>query len=265
MHKYYFCNKDLGMRSHIMSCFFLLLLHSISYSQIVNIDKSKTKADKKGLQGDLRLGFNFVHTNTDMTQVSSQVQLQYNDRDNTYLFSSNLGYSQLNDERNVNNGDAMLKYNYWVPDKIIVAEAFYQYGYNRIKQLKHRHILGAGPRFNVANKDKFSLFIVAYTIYLKELFETEEYKRTKSLVKFSSMLSFTWQITRQVKFEHSSYYEPDYSAPSDYRIMSETKFEFDISNTFAFSLYGKFDYDNQVPPGVDPLFYTINNALKIKF
>ncbi|MCG8582693.1 MAG: DUF481 domain-containing protein [Bacteroidales bacterium] len=246
----------------------LILLTAISFStvsQIVSIDKRRTKDPNKGFQGDINLGLNFVHTTTDMTQIMSRLKLQYNDNDNTYLFSSDIGFSKVDDERNVNNGGLMFKYNHWVPDKIIIAEAFYQYQYNRVKQLKHRHVLGGGPRFNIADREKFSLFLVAYTIYLNELFETDTYERRKSLVKFSSMLSTDWQMTANSSLSHSTYYEPDYSDPADFRIWSETRFNVKISKKFAFALYLRFDYDNLVPPEVDRLFYTINNSFSLQF
>jgi len=236
-----------------------------SIAQIVSIDKRRTKDPNKGFQGDVNLGLNFVHTTTDMIQLMSRFKLQYNDNDNTYLFSSDIGFSKVDDERNVNNGGLMFKYNYWVPEKIIIAEAFYQYQYNRVKQLKHRHVFGGGPRFNIADKEKFSFFIVAYTIYLNELFETSTYERRKSLVKFSSMLSADWKMTNNASLAHSTYYEPDYSDPADFRIWSETRFNVKITKKFSFALYVRLDYDNLVPPDVDPLFYTINNSFSLQF
>ncbi|MCT4587267.1 MAG: DUF481 domain-containing protein [Carboxylicivirga sp.] len=250
-------------KSLIIVLFTLVSISSIA--QIVSIDKRRTKNPNKGFQGDVNLGLNFVHTTKDLMQLSSRFKLQYNDNDNTYLFSSDIGFSQVDDERNVNNGGLMFKYNYWVPEKIIIAEAFYQYQYNRVKQLKHRHIMGGGPRFNIADKEKFSLFLVAYTIYLNELFETSSYERRKSLVKFSSMLSTDWKMSQNASLSHSTYYEPDYSDPADFRIWSETRFNVKITKKFSFALYLRFDYDNLVPPDVDQLFYTINNSFSLKF
>lgn len=253
------------MHKRFLMFIVVLTVSFSSIAQIVSIDKRRTKDPNKGFQGDINLGVNFVHTTTDMFQLSSRFKLQYNDNDNTYLFSSDIGYSRVDDKSNVNNGGLMFKYNYWVPDKIIIAETFYQYQYNRVKQLKHRHILGGGPRFNIANREKFSFFIVAYTIYLNELFETGTYERRKSLVKFSSMVSTDWKMSPNANLAHSTYYEPDYSDPADFRIWSETRFSLKITKKFAFALFVRFDYDNLVPPHVDPLFYNISNSFSLKF
>jgi len=253
------------MKHRLATVTILFFVTMMSVAQIVSIDKRRTKDPNKGFQGDVNLGLNFIHTNTDMLQLSSRFKLQYNDNDNTYLFSSDIGYSRVDNESNVNNGGFMFKYNYWVPDKIIIAEAFSQYSYNRVKSLKHRYILGGGPRFNIADKDKFKLFLVAYTIYLNELFENNDYKRRKNLVKFSSMFSIDWQMSENAKFSQTTYYEPDYSDPADFRIWSETRLNFKISKPFSFSLFVRFDYDNLVPPDVEPLFYTINNSFTLRF
>ncbi len=251
--------------------FFLLVIFVLSgvanYSdaQIVNIDKRRSRNPDQGLQGEFNLGFNFIHTTSDQKQLNSRVKLQYNDDLNTYLFSSDVGFNQVGSERNVNNGGLMLKYNYWVPEKIIIAEGFLQYQYNRVKSLKHRYILGGGPRFNIADGERFSFFLVGYTIYLNELYEHSEYERRKSLVKFSSMGSFDWQMGENARLSHSTYYEPDYSDPADFRLWSETRFNMKISQRFNFGLFVKLEYDNLAPPEVDKLFYTVSNSFQWRF
>ncbi len=252
--------------SFFIAVFFMWLLgFQPGEAQIVNIDKRRTKDPNKGLQGNLNLGFNIIHTTSDQRQLNSLLKLQYNDALNTYLFSSDIGFNRVGSEQNVNNGGLMFKYNYWVPDKIIIAEGFFQYQYNRVKSLKHRYILGGGPRFNIADNDKFSLFLVAYTIYLKELYSTDDYENRKSLVKFSSMGSFSWKMSPTAQLEHTTYYEPDYSDPADFRIWSETSFNLKISKKFNFGLFVKLEYDNMAAPEVDNLFYTVNNSFQWAF
>ena len=244
---------------------FILAGRFAAEGQIVNIDKRRTRDPNYGLQGSFDVGFNFVHTTTDQKQLDSRIKLQYNDGQNTYLVSSDVGFNQVGKERNVNNGGLMFKYNYWVPEKIIIAESFLQYQYNRIKSLKHRYILGGGPRFNIADGERFSFFLVGYTIYLNELYEHSQYERRKSLVKFSSMGSIDWQISDAASFNHTTYYEPDYSDPSDYRIWSESRLNLRITERLNFGLFVKLEYDNLAPDDVDKLFYTVSNSFQWRF
>jgi putative salt-induced outer membrane protein YdiY len=255
----------MGYKGVITTALFLISTCFVVDAQIVNIDKRRTKDPNYGLQGAFNIGFNFVHTTTDQKQLNSRIKLQYNDGQNTYLLSSDVGFNQVGDERNVNNGGLMFKYNYWVPDKIIIAESFLQYQYNRIKSLKHRYIVGGGPRFNIASGDRFSFFLVGYTIYLNELYDHSDYERRKSLVKFSSMGSFDWKISDAAGFNHTTYYEPDYSDPSDFRVWSESRLSLKITQRLNFGLFVKLEYDNMAPPNVDNLFYTVSNSFRWNF
>ncbi len=257
----------MGIYRFFVICGFLATLAGFSDTdaQIVSIDKRRSRNPNQGMQGEFNLGFNFVHSTTDQKYLNSRVKLQYNDDQNTYLFSSDIGFNQVGNERNVNNGGMMVKYNYWVPDKIIIAESFLQYQYNRVKSLKHRYILGGGPRFNIADGEKFSFFLVGYTIYLNELYDYSEYERRKSLVKFSSMGSFDWKISPSATFNHTTYYEPDYSDPADFRVWSESRLNLRIAGNFNLGVFVKFEYDNLAPGDVDKLFYTVSNSFQWRF
>ena len=253
-----------AMRLLLMSIGLLLSLGSVA--QIVSMDERKTKNPEKGLQGEVNLSLNFTHNNQDIIQTGNKLKLQYNDSLNTYLFSSDLNFSAVNGQRNINQGSFGLVYNYKVPDKIISAEAIYQYEYNRVKKLKHRNILGGGPRFKVADKKAFKLSMVAYSIYLNEIYEkSDNIENRKSLVKFSSMLTMSIKISDDASFKHLTYYEPDYSDPNDYRIWSESNFKMKINTRFSFSLNFRVDYDSVTPSGVDNMYYALRNSFAYSF
>lgn len=243
----------------------LLFVANATYSQIISLDERRSKNPVRGLQGELSYSLNFTHNNKDIIQNGSRVKLQYNDSLSTYMAFADVVLDQVDQEKNVNKGNFGLIYNFMVPDKFISAEAIYQYDYNDIKRLKHRNILGGGPRFKIASSSKFSLSLVAYTIYLNEIYETSNIRNHKSLVKFSSLLSFSWKISENTILRHSTYYEPDYSDPQDYRIWSESRLKIMIRKNFSFNLFFKIDYDSVTPSGVDNLYYTVNNSFNYSF
>lgn len=256
----------IGITMRILLLSIGLMCSLMSVSQIVSMDERKTKNPEKGLQGDVNLSLNFTHNNQDIIQTGNKLKLQYNDSLNTYLFSSDLSFSAVDGDKNINRGSFGVVYNYKVPDKIISAEAIYQYEYNRVKKLKHRNILGGGPRFKIADKKAFKLSVVAYSIYLNEIYEkSDNIENRKSLVKFSSMLTTSIQISDNASFKHSTYYEPDYSDPNDYRIWSESNFKMKINTRFSFSLNFKVDYDSVTPSGVDNTYYALKNSFSYSF
>ncbi|MFB6316956.1 DUF481 domain-containing protein [Saccharicrinis sp. FJH54] len=242
-----------------------LLFTLNAFSQIISLDERRSKNPVRGIQGELSYSLNFTHNNKDIIQNGSRMKLQYNDSLNTYMIFGDIVLDQVDKEKNINKGNFGIIYNFMVPEKFISAEAIYQYDYNDVKKLKYRNILGGGPRFKIASSQKFSLSLVAYTIYLNELYENAEIINRKSLVKFSSLLNFSWQMSENTKLQHSTYYEPDYSDPEDYRIWSESRLKIDIRKNFSFNLFFKIDYDSLTPSGVDNLYYTINNSFNYSF
>jgi putative salt-induced outer membrane protein YdiY len=251
------------MRIIISVITFLFSLNALS--QIISLDERRSKNPERGFQGEISYSLNFTHNNKDIIQNGSRMKLQYNDSLNTYMVFGDIVLDQVDKEKNINKGNFGLIYNFMVPDKFISAEAIYQYDYNDVKKLKYRNILGGGPRFKIASSKKFALSLVAYTIYLNEKYENATIINTKSLVKFSSLLNLSWQMTENTRLQHSTYYEPDYSDPEDYRIWSETRFKIDIRKNFSFNLFFKIDYDSITPSGVDNLYYTINNSFNYSF
>lgn len=238
----------------------------VSNAQIISMEERKSADGKNKLQGDIDLSLNFTHNNQDIIQTGNKLKLQYRDSLNTYLFSSSISFNSVDGVRSINMGSFGVMYNYKVPDKVISAEGIYQYEYNRIKKLKHRNILGGGPRFKIAEKESFKLSLVTYTIYLNELYERSDNKENKkSLVKFSSMLSLYVKLSENANFKHSTYYEPDYSDPTDYRIWSESNISMKISSRFSFNFNFRIDYDSLTPSGVDNTYYALKNSFAYRF
>ena len=245
----------------------LLFVFSLKINaQIISLDDRRSKNPDKGIQGELSYSLNFTHNNKDIIQNGSRAKLQYNDSLHTYMAFGDLTLNQVDAEKNINKGNFGLIYNFMVPDKIMSAEAIYQFDYDDVKKLLHRHILGGGPRFKLATSERFSLSLVAYTIYLNELYEKSNgIQNSKSLVKFSSLLSFSWKVSDNTTLRHSTYYEPDYSDPQDYRIWSESRLRINVHKNFSFNLFFKIDYDSVTPSGVDKLYYTVNNSFNYSF
>ena len=252
------------MRSILL---FIILSYGLNISaQIISLDDRRSKNPVRGWQGELAYSLSFTHNNKDIIQNGSRAKLQYNDSLNTYMIFGDLTLNQVNSEKNVNKGSFGIIYNYMVPEKIMSAEAILQYDYDDVKRLVHRNILGGGPRFKITSSKKFNLSLVAYTIYLNELYKSSQnIENYKSLVKFSSLLSMDWKMTENTTLQHSTYYEPDYSDPQDYRIWSESRLKINIRKNFSFNLFFKIDYDSVTPNGVDNLYYTVNNSFNYSF
>lgn len=244
----------------------VLLLSVIKVNaQIVSLDERTTKDPKKGLQGDVQFHLNYTDNNTEVLQSGTKLNLQLNDSLNTYVFYTNLNLSRTDGANDLNSGNFGTIYNYKADDRVISAEAIMQYQYDGAKTLKHRFILGGGPRWKMIDKKDLKLSIVAYTIYLNELYEGDDYRNQQSVAKFSAMLSFFTNISPTMSIKHNTYYEPNYSNPSDYRIENQTTFKAKFNKRFSYQMHFIINYNSTLPDGVENLDYAIQNSLSFSF
>lgn len=250
-----------------LSLLFVILLFSVSpalKAQIVSLDEPRTKNPKQGIQGDLQLVLNFTDNDKKVLNSGTKLNLQLNDSLNTYMFYSDVRLSRTDGVNDINSGSFGAIFNHKAEDRMISAEGLMQYQYDGSKKLKHRYIVGGGPRWKMINRDGLKLSLVAYTIYFNEKYEAAV-KSKKSMAKFSTMLSFYTKLSETTSIKHNTYYEPDYANPSDYRIESQTTFQAKFNKKFSYRMHVRVNYVSMVPTGVDNFDYAIQNSLSFSF
>lgn len=256
-------NSPIRLSIYFISLFFCTLINTLD-AQIVSLDERRTKNPKNGVQGDVQLTFNYTENSNKVLQNGTKLNLQYNDSLNTYLFYSDLRINRTNGDNNLNRGSFGTIYNYKAEDRAISAEGIIQYQYDGNKSLKHRFIIGGGPRWKMVDKKGLKLSIVAYTIYFNEKYNSTPLRK-KSQAKFSTMLSFSTKLSESMSIKHNTYYEPDYANPSDYRLESQTTFQTKFNKKFSYKVYFSWNYVSVVPENVDNFDYRIQNALSFSF
>lgn len=248
----------------------LLLTYTLSFlastltAQIVSLDEPSTKNPKKGIQGDVQLTLNYTDNDKRVLQSGNKINLQLNDSLNTYMLYSDIQLSRTDGINDINSGSFGTIYNYKAEDRIISAEGLMQYQYDGSKNLKHRFIVGGGPRWKVLDKKGLKLSLVAYTIYFNEKYESTVSSK-KSQAKFSTMLSFYIDLSETTSIKHNTYYEPDYSNPSDYRIESQTTFKAKFNKKFNYQMHLKLNYASMIPDDIQKFDYVIQNSLSFSF
>lgn len=248
------------------SAYLLILIfcsHTLS-AQIVSLDERRTKNPKQGVQGDLQLILNFTDNDKQVLHSGTKLNLQLNDSLNTYMFYSDVRLSRTDGVNDINSGSFGAIFNHKAEDRVISAEGLMQYQYDGSKKLKHRYIVGGGPRWKMINRDGLKLSLVAYTIYFNEKYESTVDSQ-KSMAKFSTMLSFYTKLSETTSIKHNTYYEPDYANPSDYRIESQTTFQAKFNKKFSYRMHVRLNYVSMVPTGVDNFDYVIQNSLSFSF
>jgi len=231
---------------------------------VVSLNERTSKNSNKGLQGEVQFTLNYTDNESQVLNFGNKLNLQLNDSLSTYMVYSDLRLNRTDGDNDLNYGSFGAIYNYKAEERSISAEALVQYEYNGNKSLKHRFILGGGPRWKVVNKDGLKLSIVAYTVYFNELYESSVNSQ-KSMAKFSTMLSFSTKLSQDVSINHNTYYEPDYANPSDYRIDSQTTLKLKFNKRLSYKLYARFNYVSVVPDDIEKFDYSLQNSLSYSF
>ncbi len=247
-----------------ISAILLFLFSQNLTAQIVSLDERRTKDAASGLQGDVNFTLNFINNENQVLNFGNKLNLQLNDSLNTYMVYSDISLSRTDDVNDLNYGSFGAIYNHKAVNRVISAEALMQYQYNGNKKLRHRYIVGGGPRWKMIDRDGLKLSVVAYTIYFNELYESTVTSQ-KSMAKFSTMLSFYTKLSENTSIKHNTYYEPDYANPSDYRIDSQTTFQAKFNKRLSYKLYARFNYVSMVPDDIDNFDYSLQNSLSYSF
>ncbi len=250
------------MRIHILSLFFIIITFS-SFAQLVNVEKKRIGNEKKGLQGKIDLSINFTKNNSEILLIKNTNHLQYFYKKNKFLLFNEFSRIKADNKSYLNDGFFHFRYNYNFEKSFIVGEAFTQYQYNKVKKLKHRYLIGAGPRFRILDSTNIRLFSGLLYMYEYEMLTINN--QTSSKVRLSAYLAFSLKVTDKITFNHTTYYQPHIVDFSNYRVASETNFTFKISDKLAMKTIYTLNYDSEPPTAVDNLFYTISNGLSYSF
>lgn len=253
---------------------FILLVTfvNLSYSQLVNIEKRRQRANDT-IIGAVGLSASFLKNTKEVKKLSSSLALEWNKGKSTFLLYADLAYSNVDGSDILNSGYQHFRYNYTLTKpKNLTLESFFQNQYNLIKLLSNRNIVGGGPRFRIHDKGKFYLYFSPLLMYEREVL-SDGIGTVTNLFKGDFYISTGVELNDVFSINHVTYYQPDMSQFEDFRLFSETSFGFKAFKRLIFSFNYQFSYDSRPPTdytGDEPLeipklFYTLKNVITFKF
>jgi putative salt-induced outer membrane protein YdiY len=233
------------------------------HSQLVNVEKSRKEA-KPGFQGQIDVNLSLTQNTKQIFETGTSGILQYHKNQHTVLLLNNLNFMRLEGSDLINNGFQHLRYNYALGKGFTTLEVFTQHQYNSIRLLQRRFLLGGGPRFRIFENEALGLYIAPLVMFEQEKLNDEE-NSVDNRFKGDLYISATYTIEERINFSHATYYQPDFSDFSQYRISSDTGFEFEINDRFAFIVTFNLAFDSDPPLDIPDLFYTLKNGIKYNF
>ncbi len=169
---------------------------------------------------------------------------------------------------------AHLRYSYELGPQAWI-ETFTQYEYNAFLLLDRRLIGGLGPRLGLLHGKQGTVVFGTAAMVEEERLNAEliapEEEVQRVNLRSSSYISGTWKPGDGIAWTSTAYFQPMFTAFSDFRVLAETGLSFAVSKRFAFTLdvlYKRDSMPPKTPEGsadVRPADLSIKNGLKVSW
>ena len=250
------------MLKRIFAVTVLILIYSISYTQIVNIEKKRK--EKNGFQATVGFNFNIKESSSRILELKNIIDLQYSLNSHTFILLNDIKLLSVDNGSLINNGFQHLRYNCTIKDSsFITLEAFGQHQYNEQKLLQKRVLGGVGPRFRIINKEKIKWYFAPLVMYEYEQLSDSLITETK-LIRWDAYTNFHFSLSNVLSFNLITYFQPAFSNFNDFRISGEAGIRFKINKYLSYNVSYSADYDNLPPNGIQNTFWYFKNKLIFK-
>jgi hypothetical protein len=195
-------------------------------------------------------------------RAGSNLHVQFKTTKSLYLCLGEYNLTKGSGTDFQNAGVLHFRYNYKFSDWI-TGEMFTQSQYNKMLKVKHRWLIGGGPRSKLIGGDNFRLYAALLYMYeIEELLESEIINRDH---RFSSYLSFTLKLQNNIQLINTTYFQPKINDLRDFRVMSQTNMNLKISKHFTFVVSYVFGLDQFPAEGIPRETHSFRNALQFRF
>lgn len=241
--------------------FIFLLLCMKSQAQIVNMEGRRFENPRKGWQGNIEFGANFIQIENTITQLGNKFILINHNEKRNFLLMNDVSFVNANNTNLVNNAFQHVRY-IKQGDSVVFPEAFAQVQFNQQLSINVRLLTGAGLRFRVY-KDEKSFFYTGYVLMY-------EYEKNPDLIpenniRLSSYASIDFSKWDYLPITFVAYLQPKITDINDYRVSLEASLLFRSMGKFSFRSQAKCTYDSFPPPGINPFFSSFNNSIVYSF
>ena len=250
------------MRHLFFSLIFLLFFINCCAQLIVNIENSRIHSDTTGWKGNIGTSFSFTKNVQQILNINAAVHLQYKTKKDLYLLLANYNLLKGNNKEFSNNMFYHLRYNHKF-GKVLRWEAFTQWQQNNITNIDLRTLYGTGSRFKITESKSFRLYAAGLVMY--------EHERDKNpFVTYNGFrgdayVTFTFTPNKVFDVTATTFYQPLFSAPKDFRILNQITFSIKATKHISVATNWDYSYDAFPAIGTPRVNYIISNGINYTF
>jgi len=234
--------------------FILLLSFSIAEAiiTIVPVELGKTP----GVSGKIKASSEKKKGNTNTTNISGGVRLQYDNNSSYAIWGDFSGsYGETNGEENTNKTYAHLRYIHTLYEKSINWETFVQSETNKFTKVKSKYLLGGGLRYNLLNSEYGDLFFGLGGFY-EGISYTTNIDPSEKNMRLNSYLAYKFTFAEKSELAYVAYYQPNADAFSDYIVSNAFGLKIHVYKELFLSFIVYYDIDSKPAIGIEKNDYT---------
>lgn len=250
------------MRRLFYSFIFIVSSLTCSAQLIVNIENSRIHSDTTGWKGNIGTSFSFTKNVQEVLNINAAMHLQYKTQKDLYLLLANYNLLKGNGQEFSNNMFYHLRYNRKL-GKVVRWEAFTQWQQNNINNIDLRALFGTGPRLKLKESLQFRLYVAALVMYEHERDKNPDV--TYNDVRGDAYLTFTYKPNPVFDVTATTFYQPLFKAPKDFRILNQITFSIKATKHLSVAANWDYSYDAFPAAGTPSINYVISNGLNYTF
>jgi len=212
--------------------------------------------DKPGVSGKIQASSEKKRGNTDTTNYSGGLKLQYDNNSSYVVWSDFTGsYGESNGEENTNKTYVHVRYIHTLYEKNYNWETFVQSETNKFTKVESKYLLGAGLRYNFLGSEYGDLFFGLGGFH-ENITYTTSVDPSERNVRMNTYLAYKLKFANDSELAYVAYYQPNTDNFSDYVISNAFGLKIHVYKELFLSLTIYYDVDSEPAKGVEKTDYT---------
>jgi hypothetical protein len=232
----------------------------------VNVEPLRDQLKDRGQALNLRLSVAGQQGNTNGVQLSSGAFYGVSGERNLFYVQVSGDYGHTNRATQVAKAFAHGRYNRRVYSWLL-GELFAQWESDRFRRVRSRELFGAGPRFEIVETEDLKLVYGAS--YMVEVTRRTDFiepsKRHTTYQRFNNFGTLLYRLHGQVTLAETFYYQPRFTDPRDYWLLSVFSATFHVTPMLASGFNVTIRHESNAPPPIKKTDLEVVSSLSLTF
>ena len=251
--------------------FIYLVVFATSAKAQINIETLRRLDSKPGWYNDITLSLTYQSGNTDLLRFKSSLRSDYwFDKYHTFGIAT-LQQGEQGGKLYTDKGFIHLRGARSIIENLGV-EMFLQKQFNESILLRDRNLAGGGVRISALKQRTdtkntgLNLYLGIGAMWENETINDKQHGEVDTnIIRSTNYISAAWHIDNRFSVVITGYYQPYIQRFSDFRVLSESRFEFHVTKTVSITTRLNLRYDSEPPTSVEAHDLEIVNGLSYKF